>query len=112
MPAAMPLIFRNKCMELPMMKGMGKKEDMKEGDDKGRKPGRRLMEKEGRGKGKMDEEKDDDEDDEGFFGELCSEEKGNNSLTDLLKMLTCWEDEEDEDEMDSEDEKKGGEKDW
>jgi len=105
MPAAMPLIFRGKCMELPMRE----KKDMKEGGD--RKGGRRLMEKY-TGQGKMGEDKEDEDDDEeGFFGELCSEEKGNNSVTDLLKGLMCWEDEDEEDDMDEDDKKKGGEKD-
>merc|ERR1719245_403371 len=67
MPAAMPLIFRGMCTELPtpQKRGMeGKDGEKKEGDDKGRGPGRRLMDKEdmkGKGKGeKMGEGKDDE----------------------------------------------------
>jgi len=98
-------------MEMPMMK---KKEDMKEGDDKERKPGRRLLQKER--KGKMgDEGKDEmepkDEDDEGFFSEMCSEEMGNNSLTDLFKGLLCTEEEDEEDEEDMDEDEKD-KKDW
>merc|ERR1719195_1613687 len=50
-PAAMPLIFRGKCTELPMPKREMKEGGTKGGEGKGRGSGRRLMEKEGRGKG-------------------------------------------------------------